>query len=84
MRTGVFLIIVLIAAVPAAGVDPGDTVVNSVGMKLAYIPPGDFTMGSPKTELGRVANETQRRVVFANGFRMAHRARSELNRDIRL
>ncbi len=70
MRTGVFLIIVLMAAALAAGEDPGDTVVNSVGMKLAYIPPGEFTMGSPKTEPNRVANETQRQVAFASGFRI--------------
>ena len=34
------------AAVPAAGVDPGDLVVNSIGMKLAYIPPGVHPAGA--------------------------------------
>ena len=47
-----------------------DAVTNSVGMKLAYIPPGKFTMGSPENEPGRVANETQRRVKFEKGFRI--------------
>ena len=70
MRTGVFLMIVLIAVAPAAGVDPGDIVINSVGMKLAYIPPGNFTMGSPETEPGRIPNETKRQVTFAKGFRI--------------
>jgi formylglycine-generating enzyme required for sulfatase activity len=70
MRTGAFVMIVLIAAVPAAGADPGDIAINSIGMKLAYIPPGAFTMGSPKTEPGRVANETERQVAFATGFRI--------------
>jgi formylglycine-generating enzyme required for sulfatase activity len=73
MRTGVFLMIVLVAApaVPhAAGSEPGDTVINSIGMKLAYIPPGNFTMGSPKTEPGRIPNETRRDVTFAKGFRI--------------
>jgi formylglycine-generating enzyme required for sulfatase activity len=70
MRSGVFLMIVLLAAAPASGIEPGDVVANSVGMKLAYIPPGEFTMGSPKTEPGRVANETQRHVTFEKGFRI--------------
>ncbi len=70
MRTGVFLMVVLIATAPAAAVGPGDIVVNSVGMKLAYIPPGDFTIGSPKTEPGRIANETRRHVTFEKGFRI--------------
>ena len=70
MRTGVLVTIVLIAAAPTTAVEPGDIVVNSVGMKLAYIPPGSFTMGSPKTEPGRVANETRRHVTFERGFRI--------------
>ena len=70
MKTGASLVIVLIAVVPVAEVDPSDIVINSIGMKLAYIPPGDFTMGSPKTEPGRVSNETQRQVVFRSGFRI--------------
>ena len=65
MRTGVILMIVLLAAPPAGGIDPGDTVINSIGMKLAYIPPGSFTMGSPDTEPGRIPNETRRQVTFA-------------------
>ena len=70
MRTGVILMIVLLAAPPAGGIDPGDTVINSIGMKLAYIPPGSFTMGSPDTEPGRIPNETRRQVTFAKGFRI--------------
>jgi formylglycine-generating enzyme required for sulfatase activity len=70
MRTGVFLMIVLMAAAPASGDESRDIVVNSVGMKLACIPPGEFTMGSPKTEPGRVATETERHVAFERGFRI--------------
>ena len=70
MRTGVILLIVLVVVPPAGGADPGDIVINSVGMKLAYIPPGNFTMGSPKTEPGRIPNETRRQVTFARGFRI--------------
>ncbi len=47
--------IVLVVVRPAGGAEPGDIVVNSVGMKLAYIPPGTFTMGSPETEPGRIS-----------------------------
>ena len=60
--------IVLLAVHSATGTEPGDTVINSVGMKLADIPPGDFTMGSPQTEPGRVANETEHHVTFERGF----------------
>ena len=70
MRTCVFLVFVLMAAVPVCGVEPGDIVVNSIGMELAYIPPGDFTMGSPKSEPGRIANETELDVTFKKGLRI--------------
>ena len=49
MRTSVLLMIVLVLGRPADGAEQGDIVINSVGMKLAYIPPGTFTMGSPET-----------------------------------
>jgi len=45
----------------------GDRFTNSIGMKLAYIPPGEFTMGSPKTEAGRSADETQHKVTLTKG-----------------
>jgi formylglycine-generating enzyme required for sulfatase activity len=70
MRTSVILMIVLVVVRPAGGAEPGGIVINSVGMKLAYIPPGTFTMGSPETEPGRVSNETQRQVTFAKRFRI--------------
>jgi len=51
---------------------PGDVVENSIGMKLAWIPLGEFLMGSPKDEEGRSANEgPQHRVVISKGFFMA-------------
>jgi formylglycine-generating enzyme required for sulfatase activity len=70
MRTSVILIIVLLVIRPAGGTEPGDIVINSIGMKLAHIPPGTFTMGSPATEPGRISNETQRQVTFAKAFRI--------------
>jgi len=44
---------------------------NSVGIKLVYIPPGKFTMGSPETEPGRDAQETPHEVELTKGFYMS-------------
>jgi|GEM_PF-146445 len=44
--------------------------VNSVGMKLLYVPPVRCTLGSPPDEPGRYADEPQRQVVFARGFHL--------------
>ena len=50
---------------------PGDVLTNSIGMKLAYIPPGEFMMGSPAGEKGRYADEgPQHRVRITKGFYM--------------
>ncbi len=43
---------------------------NSLGMKLVYIPPGKFTMGSPESEPGREAQETPHEVELTRGFYM--------------
>jgi formylglycine-generating enzyme required for sulfatase activity len=60
----------LITIFAACGAKPGHTIINTIGMKLAYIPPGTFTMGSPKTEPNRIPNETQHQVMFKKGFRI--------------
>ncbi|MFH1023553.1 MAG: formylglycine-generating enzyme family protein [Planctomycetota bacterium] len=40
-------------------------------MKLVWIPPGEFLMGSPENEPGRSSDEgPQHRVTFTNGFYM--------------
>jgi formylglycine-generating enzyme required for sulfatase activity len=60
----------------------GKVITNSIGMKLAYIPPGAFLMGSPKSEqeqhkkdsrLGNdwAAQEIQHEVVITKGFYMS-------------
>ena len=41
---------------------------NSLGMKLALIPPGEFQMGSPKSERQRSGNEQQHRVRITKPF----------------
>ena len=47
-------------------------ITNSIGMKFVWIPPGSFTMGSPKEEAGRRATpaEDQHEVTLTKGFYM--------------
>lgn len=55
----------------ASAADPnvGDVIENSIKMKLAYIPPGEFDMGSPESETGRFLNhEELHHVKLTNGF----------------
>ncbi|MEM6260399.1 MAG: SUMF1/EgtB/PvdO family nonheme iron enzyme [Planctomycetota bacterium] len=46
----------------------GETLTNSLGMKLAYIPSGEFVMGSPASEEGRLDDEGQHRVRMTRPF----------------
>jgi formylglycine-generating enzyme required for sulfatase activity len=70
--------VALIAAVPliaggsqkAAKRTKGDVITNSIGMKLVYIPPGKFLMGSPRSELERSGDELQHEVEITQGFFM--------------
>jgi formylglycine-generating enzyme required for sulfatase activity len=56
----------------AAGVrHPGPLLTNSIGMTLAWVPPGSFLMGSPVTEPERQGDETQHEVTLTRGFRMS-------------
>jgi len=43
---------------------------NLLGMKFTWIPPGTFTMGSPRNEPGRDSDETQNEVTLTRGFYM--------------
>ena len=43
-------------------------ITNSVGMKLVLIPAGEFMMGSPEGEEGRLDNEKQHRVRITKPF----------------
>jgi formylglycine-generating enzyme len=49
--------------------EPPKNFTNSIGMKFVWIPPGTFTMGSPKEDK-RVNNETQHKVTLTKGFYM--------------
>jgi formylglycine-generating enzyme required for sulfatase activity len=46
----------------------GDTIINKIGMKFAYIPAGEFMMGSPAGEKERIPDETQHRVKISKSF----------------
>ena len=46
------------------------TMQNSIGMKLALIPGGEFLMGSPASEVGRDDDESQHRVRITKPFYM--------------
>jgi formylglycine-generating enzyme required for sulfatase activity len=45
------------------------TATNAIGMKLVYVPAGDFMMGSPSDEKDRFDNEgPQHKVTISKGF----------------
>jgi formylglycine-generating enzyme required for sulfatase activity len=50
--------------------DPGDTITNSLGMKLVYIPAGKFLMGSPLHEPSRQYDESPHFVRLTKAFRL--------------
>jgi len=54
--------------VAADSPQPSATVMNSLGMRLAYIPAGKFLMGSPETEADREKQEMQHEVRLIKGF----------------
>ena len=71
-RASMFLVFISPAAVASRNVrNSGDTWTNTLGMKFACIPAGEFDMGSPETEAGREDNETLHRVKITKPFMMA-------------
>ena len=57
-------------AADAPAPKPGDIVTNSVGMKLAYVPAGEFDMGSAADEKGHEEDEARHRVKLTKAFRI--------------
>lgn len=67
------IVIVLWINFPTHGQDKKDRprhYTNSIGMKFVWVPPGTFTMGSPKEEMQRGKDETQHQVTLTKGFYM--------------
>lgn len=54
-----------------AGEERDWEIAPGVKMTFCWCPPGDFLMGSPKTEVGRLDNEEIVRVTLTKGFWMA-------------
>jgi formylglycine-generating enzyme len=52
------------------GEEPGTTITNSIGMKLAAIPKGKFMMGSPANEAERNEDELQHEVTITRPYYM--------------
>ena len=73
-QSGVRSAVILVALLPACSKQSptppkaGDVMTNSLGVKLAYVPPGEFVMGSPVDEPGRHDDETQHPVKITRGF----------------
>ena len=55
-------------SVEGTGRKPPRQIENSIGMKFVLIPPGKFTMGSPRDEKGRNKDEEQHEVKIAKPF----------------
>ena len=51
--------------------DPGQVITNSIGMNMAYIPPGKFIMGSPSGEQNRHYDEYPHAVRLTRPFRIS-------------
>lgn len=66
----VVLVLILSSRVHAANDAAPQTLTNSIGMKLALIPAGEFQMGSPVGEQGRTDDEHQHRVRITRPFYM--------------
>src|SRR4051812_14873701 len=65
---GPLLALASLGPIQAQQKDPPKNFTNSIGIKFVWIPPGTFTMGSPKEEKGRQENETQHKVTLTKGF----------------
>jgi formylglycine-generating enzyme required for sulfatase activity len=58
---------------PKMGIDNSglNIISNSVGMRFAQVPAGNFTMGSPREENGRFKDESEHQVTISNPFFIA-------------
>ncbi len=56
---------------PQATKSSPNAFVNSLGIKMVYVEPGTFEMGSPEDEEGRKEDETLHRVTLTKGYFIA-------------
>ncbi len=56
------------ATARGADVEPLETITNSIGMKLVFLPAGEFEMGSPDDEAGRKTSEVRHQVRLTKPF----------------
>jgi formylglycine-generating enzyme required for sulfatase activity len=57
-----------VVGVAVAGARATEPIKTSIGLELIRIPDGEFTMGSPKSEKGRRADEPERRVRITRDY----------------
>jgi hypothetical protein len=48
-----------------------DIIINGITQRCRWIPPGEFLMGSPKKEIGRLDHEIQHSVTITQGYWLA-------------
>jgi formylglycine-generating enzyme required for sulfatase activity len=65
---GVAAPVTAVAGAPSVPVAAAGPVVNSIGMLLAPVRPGEFVMGSPAEEEGHDSDETQHKVRITKPF----------------
>jgi sulfatase modifying factor 1 len=68
---GGVVVVALVLLVLSSGRDKPDLIVNSIGMKLALIPAGEFQMGSPDSEPDHGDDEAQHLVKITSPFYLA-------------
>jgi len=69
-----FIVILLVIGSSVQATDApaaGDTVVNTLGMRMVLVPAGSFWMGSPPGEPLRQEEELPRRIKLSHAFRIA-------------
>ncbi len=68
MRPLLLCIVLVCGSAIPAGAQQLKEITNSIGMKLVLIHAGSFTMGSPKSEIGRQEDETPHEVTISNSY----------------
>jgi formylglycine-generating enzyme required for sulfatase activity len=70
-RLALVVVAVSVAGPPGHAENPAAVVTNSVGMRMVWLAPGSFAMGSPPGEPLRQDEEAPHRVTLTRAFRIA-------------